>query len=1371
VRVFDARLTRVTPLDRDLATSLRRRKARAQEEQLHDAGAALTTLADAFAREPGDFEIRTLFEEKATALAAWDVLADTYEAALARAEGEDRRSLLVAAARVHDERRDDPRKALRAWSTVIEADAEDAQALEEAERLSTLLADWAVHVSVLEKLLKLAGNDDDRRSLALRIGEAKRDMLADPTGAAAAYEMALDLDLDPSSTYLQDACIELWESLGEGQKLLTVLPRRISAIEADDDSEYATTLRRDLSRLNAKLQLSENDDATAAAAILEGLVEAGGDDAETLEELANCYFALQKYEDVERVTLKRIEKLTTADARPARLSLAALRADMLGKPRDAFDGYRDLLNDGAFDDAVAEKLVALAEKNASLAEEAVSLTLSPLEAGTNYALFFRVAKLAERAFGTDDAGQDAHADLALRVAAVHERASDAEAAFDATMAALGRRSALASVRELASVRAAAAGGDALERLADRWLGLATDEMAFETGPVGTETRALLRHLEGEIARDSLSAPERALVAFRAAADLHADGFGSLAALEALHASRNEFAAAAAVAAERAKPEELDADMRAEHLFRAFTHEQNVSAEAAFGRLESVLAARATYLPALAALEAFAANDGGDGKALAARAFAKADRLFADAEDVARRVALHEARLARSLAADEGGVVAALALAEVLADARKDPGAALDVLLARVAAEGALARSGSEVRERILELAVAAERVGATVDLLGVAALAAADGEERREEALALARLVRDRFDDRRRAIAFFEAAGGLAIADDGVLAEQEVLFEALAESAALVATLRARAKLAAEPEALFVRALAVAGTLGDDADAVTEAIAREALERLTDAPFALDALAGVLERKRDFAGLVAVTERRAGVAAEDEKEALLLRAASTALRDVGSSDDAVRLFERAFKELASADAADALLGLYAARNAHRERADLLLVLAGAAHDEARRECLLEAVVTLEALGDSTVEERRALLAQILEDDANHARAEERLDALLVAHAETAAQVSFWEKRAKHHASVGEGGRSAAIAFARRAAAASEETLADTARALASLVIVESCGGADSALLTKIAHLAETTGDRATALRALDALAAEASGTEKSVLCIRLARLHTAAGDVDAAQRSWEAAMAADPEATEPPKALRATYTQQGDRGRLAPLLEAIARLRLRNEPAAGEPHVGGSLLPTAGPAVEVVALFREAATAYGDDHESAARVLEAALAIVPESRDILGELADVELRRGRPEAAATALEKIIASYNGRRSKELAVVHQKLAEAFEAKGDPAGALVQYDASFRIEPGNIRVLRRIGELALESGDLDRAQRSFRALLLQKLDGSTAITKAEVFYFLGEILRRQGDAAKAKEMFQKALQADPAHEPTKAALASLA
>ena len=73
-------------------------------------------------------------------------------------------------------------------------------------------------------------------------------------------------------------------------------------------------------------------------------------------------------------------------------------------------------------------------------------------------------------------------------------------------------------------------------------------------------------------------------------------------------------------------------------------------------------------------------------------------------------------------------------------------------------------------------------------------------------------------------------------------------------------------------------------------------------------------------------------------------------------------------------------------------------------------------------------------------------------------------------------------------------------------------------------------------------------------------------------------------------------------------------------------------------------------------------------------------------------------------------------------------------------------------------------------LELGDLDLAQKTYRALLLQKLDRSSPITKGEVFLHLGEISNRQGDKAKAVQMLERALENDPGLSTAKNLLAEL-
>jgi tetratricopeptide (TPR) repeat protein len=84
--------------------------------------------------------------------------------------------------------------------------------------------------------------------------------------------------------------------------------------------------------------------------------------------------------------------------------------------------------------------------------------------------------------------------------------------------------------------------------------------------------------------------------------------------------------------------------------------------------------------------------------------------------------------------------------------------------------------------------------------------------------------------------------------------------------------------------------------------------------------------------------------------------------------------------------------------------------------------------------------------------------------------------------------------------------------------------------------------------------------------------------------------------------------------------------------------------------------------------------------------------------------------------------------------------------------------------------VSVLKDLGVLALETGDLDRAQKTFRALLLQRLDPNVGITKGEVFYYLGEISAKQGDKAKAIQMLERAIENEPTLERAKTKLVDL-
>jgi tetratricopeptide (TPR) repeat protein len=316
----------------------------------------------------------------------------------------------------------------------------------------------------------------------------------------------------------------------------------------------------------------------------------------------------------------------------------------------------------------------------------------------------------------------------------------------------------------------------------------------------------------------------------------------------------------------------------------------------------------------------------------------------------------------------------------------------------------------------------------------------------------------------------------------------------------------------------------------------------------------------------------------------------------------------------------------------------------------------------------------------------------------------------------------------------------------------------------------------------------------------AAGSEAVDLALRLANAREALKDDEGLERALERALAADERNASVRERLAALYERtkkwdalagllvgdadivRGDNPPYEPppaILEAPAPLRggsLAPSPRGGG-GMGGSVAPPASglPAyvAEEVKLLRRVAEIHLKERRSpvdAVPVLERVSKLVPTDREVLLTLCDAYTAAKREREAAAVLEKIIASFGNRRTKELSLYHHRLGRALATLGEKDVALTQFDMAYKIDPGSIDVLRDLGDLALETNDLDRAQKTFRALLLQKLDPNAGISKGEVFYYLGEISMKQGDKAKAVQMLERAVENEPGLDRAKQMLSGL-
>jgi tetratricopeptide (TPR) repeat protein len=112
----------------------------------------------------------------------------------------------------------------------------------------------------------------------------------------------------------------------------------------------------------------------------------------------------------------------------------------------------------------------------------------------------------------------------------------------------------------------------------------------------------------------------------------------------------------------------------------------------------------------------------------------------------------------------------------------------------------------------------------------------------------------------------------------------------------------------------------------------------------------------------------------------------------------------------------------------------------------------------------------------------------------------------------------------------------------------------------------------------------------------------------------------------------------------------------------------------------------------------------------------------------------------------------------------------LAAAYNSSGKSEQGIAELDKAFRIEPGNMAVLKDLGLMSMQVNDYKKAQQMFRALLLQKFEGHTPISKAEVFFHLGEIHERLGEKPKALQMAERAVQTDANLQPAQVLLQRL-
>lgn len=1283
-----------------------------------DPKAAFYAARDAFLADPST-DYRNDLERRAEGLDAFHLVVEAYETVLTAEPGD--LETLGALARVHDARLDAPRDALAVWERYVQTAPEDAVALAEVERLATLLSEWPALVSVLDKLALLAFGAEDRASLYRRVGEVRRDMLEDREGALASYESALEAD--PESAWTLDNLIGLLESVDDEPsraRLAELYPRRVELAAADDHEGRADLLAR-LGLLREKA----GDLGLAIEALEEAKRTYPGNPLAS-ERLVHLYRKTDNTEQLHKLLEERWEsaEFGSTARRDAQLAFAAELLESGKDRKRARDLYEGLLSDGPDETAVRALLTMAGEGGDD--RVAILDTLEPaLRSADKHELLAAALSLRLGA-GPRDADVQAEIRALTELAGLYEgflrnRSVAAGYWLDALERGYDARFQVANLIDDLDVT--------LRRRYEQLLSKHVEELE------GLE-RASWQLSLAQLRRDALGEPAAAAEVFEAIVKADPTRTDALLALEQIYAKLGaEDDLQRTLRARLAL--ETGARERAEILFRLASLVLTTDRTRALAYATDALAAQADYAEARALVDSFLSDD--DARRAASESLIAAYRSLESYDELAK---LHERLVALATTVPDR-TDARIAHAAVLFGDLRNADAAADVIAAGVLEDP----THEGLRAELLRLTETTENYLLAADTLTTAA-------RRTPPDAALLMVAAKMYAARANQPARAEEILGEVLAESPTHAEALALLSSLlggiGRERELIAIMKRRIEISSdEREALAREAARVAeGGLGDAL--LAEGIFAFVIERDGRALWAHDAQIAY-QRMRNADELPLLLERRAELeTSETERQALLFEAGSLLLTQNKSERGLGLLEALARSEQPRPDYVQHLASYY---REHRNGAELarLLVLALERGLFDERDLRLE----LALLQSNELSDQEAAIAT-LEPLVKKAPGDDAAGELLAKLYETTER---WDELSEllgdRIREAGDSGKK--LTFAHQLGALFESKLSDAGRALGAYEMVLDLDRDDEKARVSAARLAEGRGEWERAEKHLSFLltTAEATGASpeaRSALALRVAAARAALGDRDGERVALEQALHAVP-GDEPTRLrLLEAYERTSQWDALVTMLDQDVE-RAKSD-------------------ADRILILRRIARIHQEHRQAdaqATEVLERVSALAPADREVLSLLATAYEASGAYALATGALTRIIGTYGGKRSKELGPVHHRIANILEKSGDEKAALAELDTAFKVDPGNVACLRDLGLLALKLGDLDKAQRTFRALLLQKLEGAS-IGKGEVFFHLGEISEQQGDKAKAIQMFERAVENDATLVQAKERLAAL-
>lgn len=1364
LRLYDRALTAVKDPQRRI--KLLREASQLTKDVANQPEKAIGYLQRLLPLTPDDHQLSLSLERLLERYERWADLIALWEGRLERQSKPERDRSRARIAACYLDNLQDSAKALAAVRPLLAVADDDKDACALLERIVEARHTAAKDRDAALDLLRAHYDATGRPREVIRVLE--RAIEIDPAGSQALREEAgarlAELDDDQAAMDHYAALLALQPESSVTQEKLRQLAQRsknyagyATGVAAAAETAAAVPRKVELLSEAARTRLDLLDDAAGAIELYRRALGVEGAGDKELLHVGRRLSELYARTEQPRERFAILERLATLEPtgspRRAVIGEAARLAESLGETDRALALWRQRLEHDPNDLGALDAIIALLEQAHRWPE--------------------LIAALEQRA-GKNVSPAQRRADL-TRVAIVHaDHTGDAEAAIAAWQ------------------RVAATFGDDPETVGaltelfgkvGRWREMA-DLLERTSSTDVARTTARLNRL-GHASAEHLGQPGRALSAFRAALAIDpTNPTARTGLLRLLEVEEHRKAAADALAASYRENQDwagylqlvparlADAgdDRTRLALLREAAHiRQNFTDDHA-GALEH-LAAAFPLAPRDGVMEgqvlALAARTNGHGAAAAA--IASAVTALADDPNEAARLRMVRAGVLERHLDDHAG-----ALAELAAVHLHDAGHADAV--------GGIVRLGpsrgqwTEAAAALVRHAVAKERLddallgqleqsakaagGGAIDALA-SALEAAAGKAQLPAAVAgalwtrLAVWHRDQRSDRPAAIAAYTKA--LAAAGDraDTLRALAELLRAGGPTAQLLDVLRRLADADPRDLDVLVEAADTASRIGDREASLT--ILGQVLGRATSAwrgstaiqsarpPEAVVrwALDGLVElhrgdgRARAAVDLLVESARLPfDVATRRE---LRLRAAAMAASDLKDNGAAIDMYRGVLADApGDLEIIDKLAALLDAEGRVAELLGLRQLQLGLASDAARKLELRLDIARLVGIVEEKGGRLEALTAN-LADEPGHDASIEAVAGFLAGKGQHKALADLLEEQAARLESAGDPGKAAKL-WARFAGVAERDTR-EVERAIAGhRRVVTLAPTPDS--FRALARLQTNRGQPAQAVPWIESLLSTVTGPERVAVVHQLAKAHLAAEQPERAISAIEGNLD-DREAAPELRLMLADLYRSGQQW------EPLARHLTRSLGMFGDDGKSRELA-------------REAAAIYTDRLNAPAKAipaLERALAVDPTDKELRAQLATGLRIAGRLPEARAILAELIEGFGRRRAPERAQLHVELAKVAQAEGKLDEAMTEMEQASRMDVNNARIQRELAELFRQAGQIDKAERTYRALLLVVRrqppgEDETAVGQSEVLYELSAVSAARGDADQAKELLESAI-----------------